>query len=221
MKKVFLVAMVSLGVIITNAQSEKYVSAMEKLVPAIDTLWNVDGLKELGNSFERIGDAEKTQWLPYYYAALAHVNAGYAIAMAAGGTGSTMDKTDPEANKAKELLEKAEALSKNNSEIFVVKKLLGTLFMLGDPMNRYMTYGPAAAADLETAKKLNAENPRVYLEQGADLINTPEQYGGNKAEGKKLIEESVTKFETFKPESNIHPNWGRKLTKVYLAKAVE
>ncbi|MBL7737867.1 MAG: hypothetical protein JNK14_01525 [Chitinophagaceae bacterium] len=215
MKKFVSLSFFSLLMLVSFAQSEKYVKAMEKLVPSIDTLWNADQLKDLSNSFERIADAEKTQWLPYYYAALARVNAGYAIMMT-GATGA--DKTDPEGNKAQELITKAEALSQNNSEIFIVKKLIATLMMIGDPMNRYMTYGPAAGEALETAKKLNPENPRVYLQEGADKINTPEQYGGNKEEGKKLIEEAMKKFESFKPESAIHPNWGRGQAQYYLSK---
>jgi hypothetical protein len=212
--KQFLLFLVAGFVAVTvSAQNEKYVKAMEKLVPAIDTLWNGDGLKDLSNSFERIAEAEKTQWLPYYYAALARVNAGYFIAMSGGAMGGNADKTDPEANKAEELLNKAEALSKDNSEIFVVKKMIAILKLLGDPMNRYMTHGPAASQALETAKKLNPQNPRVYLQEGMDKYNTPEQFGGNKAEGKKLLEETVKKYENFKPESSIHPNWGLNLAK--------
>jgi len=81
--------------------------------------------------------------------------------MANGTMGGNADKTDPEAKKAEELLKQAEALSKDNSEIFIVKKMIATLFLIGDPMNRYMTYGPAASDALATAKKLNPGNPRV------------------------------------------------------------
>ena len=80
--------------------------------------------------------------------------------------------------------------------------------MMADPMNRYMTYLPAATAALETAKKLNPENPRVYLLEGIDKYYTPEEYGGSKDEGKKLFQEAAKKFETFKPASSIAPTWG-------------
>ena len=217
MKKAIFILAISLFAVNIFAQSEKYTKAMGNLVPSIDTLWNADGLRELSNSFERVADAEKTQWLPYYYAALARVNAGYAISMTNGSMGGNADKSDPEAKKAEELLNKAEALSKDNSEIFVVKKLIATLYLLGDPMNRYMTYGPQASTALETAKKLNPNNPRVYLEEGLDKYNTPEQYGGSKEEGKKMLEEAVKKYEAFKPESNLHPNWGLSYAKKIIA----
>ena len=59
-----------------HAQSEKYQKTMEARVIAIDTSRNPSDLTDLANAFERIAEAEKTQWLPYYYAALATVNSG-------------------------------------------------------------------------------------------------------------------------------------------------
>ncbi|MDP4263995.1 MAG: hypothetical protein Q8941_15815 [Bacteroidota bacterium] len=221
MKKTVFILIVSLVSVAVFPQSsppgEKYTKAMEKLVPSIDTLWNGDGLRDLSNSFERIADAEKTQWLPYYYAALARVNAGYTLLNGSNAMGGNADKTDPDAKKAEELLNKAEELSKDNSEIFVVRKMIAILYLVGDPMNRYMTYGPAASQALETARKLNPENPRVYLQEGLDKYTTPEQYGGNKEEGKKILEEAIKKYEAFKPESSIHPNWGLNLAKRFIA----
>jgi hypothetical protein len=43
-----------------------------------------------------------------------------------------------------------------------------------------MTYGPEAQAMLDEAKKLNAENPRVYILEAQDKYFTPEQFGGSK-----------------------------------------
>lgn len=216
MKKLLAILITTLSMLTGWSQSEKYVKAMEKLVPSIDTLWDADGLKSLSNSFERIAEAEKDQWLPYYYAALARINAGYAMSMNEGGMGGNAAATDPEADKAESLLNKADALSPENSEIYVAKKLLATLRLLGDPMSRYMTYGPAAAQALEKAKALDPSNPRVTLQEGMDKMNTPEQFGGSKVEGKKILEEAVKKFEAFTPKSSIHPNWGLRMAKFYL-----
>ncbi len=199
------------------AQSEKFVKAMEPKIIAIDTTHSTEGLLDLANSFERIADAEKTQWTPYYYSSLAHVNAGLMMGTASGLTGGIADKTDPEADKAEALINKAEALSKDNSEIWVIKKQIATLRMMGDPMTRYMVYGPAAAEALATAKKLNPENPRVYLLEGEDKFYTPEAYGGSKSEAKELFQEALKKFETFKPENSVYPSWGMGQVRYFLS----
>lgn len=195
------------------SQSEKYMKAMEQLVPAIDTTTTTDKLTSLANSFQRIADAEKNQWLPYYYAALANVSAGYTMSM---GQMGMAEKTDPIADKAESLLNKAEELSKDNSEIYIVKKMIASLRLIGDPQNRYMIYGPAAEQALATAKSLNPGNPRVTLLEAQDKLFTPEQFGGSKTEAKKLFQESIEKYGAFKPESGIHPNWGLKQAQYFL-----
>jgi hypothetical protein len=217
MKKVILSLFLSCFLLATHAQSEKYIKAMQPKVAAMDTTHSMEVLKDLSASFERIGDAEKTQWLPYYYAALAEINTGYMLSM--GKTGNTADVLDPIADKAESLLNKAEALNKDNSEIYIVRKMIATLRMMPDPMNRYMTYGPLAQEALETAKRLNPENPRVYLLEGQDKFYTPEQYGGSKAEAKKLFEEAQKKYEAFKPATDLDPTWGKSMIKYFLTQA--
>jgi hypothetical protein len=214
MKKQILLVFALASVIVSFAQNEKYTKTMEQLVAAFDTTADPDKLTNLANSFQRVADAEKTQWLPYYYASLANLTAGYIATMGAMGQA---DKTDPIADKAESLLSKAEALAKDNSEIFIVKKMIASLRLIGDPQNRFMTFGPVAEEALQKAKTLNPANPRVNLLAAQDKFYTPEQFGGSKSEAKTLLEESVKQFEAFKPESTIHPTWGLNQAKQLLA----
>ena len=197
------------------SQSEKFIKAMEEKVALVNTAASMENWQDLANSFERIGEAEKEQWLPYYYAALSRVMMGYMISN--GQTGGFADKTDPEADKAEELLNKALALTKENSEIWCVKKMIATLRMTADPMTRFQTYGMAASDALQKAKQLDPQNPRVYLLEGQDKFYTPEQFGGSKTEAKLLFEESVKKHESFKSVSSIHPSWGLGQAKYFLS----
>ena len=203
MKKMFLLlAVVSIS-LHGFSQNEKYVKAMEQLVPAVDTTHSVQGLLDLSAAFERIANAEKTQWLPFYYAALCQVNLGNMYYVQ-----GQADKMDPLMDKAESLLNKATALENNNSEIYCLTKMYNSGRMMVDPMSRYMSYGIAAADALAKAKSLNPENPRVYLLEGQDKYYTPEQYGGSKSEAKQLFEEAKKKFESFKPADSIAPTLG-------------
>ena len=208
-KTIFILAAMLTGSFSFAQMPDKFVKAMEAKIIAVDTTISVQGLTDLANSFERIADAEKNQWLAYYYAAFCNASAGLMAANGGDMMAAKTDKTDPYADKAEKQLSKAEELMKDNSEIYIVKKMIATLRMMGDPMNRYMTYGPQAAEALEAAKKLDPNNPRVYLLEGQDKFYTPEQFGGSKDEAKTLFEKSKQLFETFKPASSIHPNWGR------------
>ena len=218
MKKAIFILTVILAANFSFAQMpDKFVKAMEAKVAAVDTTMSVQGLTELANAFERIADAEKNQWLAYYYAAYCNATAGLMAGSGDDMMAAKADKTDPYADKADKHIKKAEELMKENSEIFVVKKMIATLRMIGDPMNRFMTYGPEAAQALEAAKKLDAANPRVYLLEGQDKFYTPEQFGGSKEEAKVLFEKSKQLFETFKPGSTIHPNWGKGTVSYFLS----
>lgn len=197
------------------SQSDKYVKAMEDKLAQVEKTGTADGWKDLANSFERIADVEKAQWLPYYYAAFSRVMGGYMLGN--GQAGGFADKTDPEADKADELINKALSLSGENSEIWCVRKMIATLRMSADPMSRWQTFGPVAAEALQKAKQMDPANPRVYLLEGQDKFYTPEQFGGSKSEAKALFEEALKKFESFKPASSIHPAWGASQARFFLA----
>ena len=218
MKKTIFILTAILAASFSFAQMpDKFVKAMEAKMAAVDTTITVQGLTDLANAFERIADAEKNQWLAYYYAAYCNATAG----LMAGSGGDMMaakaDKTDPYADKADKQIQKAEELMKDNSEVFVVKKMIATLRMIGDPMSRFMTFKPAADQALETAKKIDPNNPRVYLLEAQDKFYTPEQFGGSKDEAKVLFEKSKQLYETFKPGSTIHPNWGKNTVAYFLS----
>jgi hypothetical protein len=215
MKKIFLTIAVMTSMLFSFAQSEKYTKAMQDKVLASDTTRDPAKLKELSAAFERIADAEKTQWLPYYYASLMQVNAGYF--MTGGNMGGMADQLDPVADKAEQMINKAEALSKDNAEIFIVKKMIASLRLMADPMTRYQQYGPVAQQALDKAITLNPENPRIYLLEGQDKFFTPEQYGGSKTEAKKLFETALKKFDSFKPATDIDPHWGKASTEYFLS----
>lgn len=197
-----------------NAKAdEKYTMAIQSKLAAVDTMRKTEDLLALSAAFERIADAEKTKWLPYYYAALTQVNAAFFLGM----DNMKAEKTDPMADKAEAMINKANALNPDNSEIYVVKKMVASLRMMGDPMNRYMQYGPVAEEALQNALKLNPENPRIYLLQAQDKYFTPEQFGGSKEEAKKLFEMAQKKYALFKPASELEPTWGKPAVEYFLA----
>ncbi len=217
MKKVLFMLLGSLVVTATFAQSEKYVKAMEANVALLDSAKSPDALKDLANSFERIAAAEKTQWLPFYYAAYCNVMAGTFSLPMDGSFGDNSAIVDPYADKAEKLLNSAIELTKGNTEIYCVQKMIHSLRLMGNAMGRYMTEGPLAEAALAKAKEANAGNPRIYILEAQDKFYTPEQFGGSKTEAKVLFEKAQSLFETYKPESSIAPNWGKGQIEYFLS----
>ena len=209
MKKLFLIATVTFLTAATFAQSDKYVASMKANIAAIDSSFkNPANLLDLANKFERIATAEKTQWLAYYYAALCQVNYTYME--------QDKSKIDAIADKATELIDKADALQPNNSEISCLKSMIASAHMMVNPMQRFQEYGPEAASYIEAAMKQDPANPRPEFLQGQGLKFTPEQFGGGCVTAKPVLKSSLAKYNTFKPASEIHPNWGKQRVEMYI-----
>jgi hypothetical protein len=191
----------------SQAQSDKYTEAMQKNLAALNEAQTPDALQAVAASFERIAEAEKTQWLPYYYAVLAQERIGFSDPKA--------DK-DKIGEKATQLLDKAEAIEKN-AELCCLRNMAATIQMLVDPQNRWQTYGMAARAALEKAQQLDEKNPRIYYLQGMSLFGTPPAFGGGKDKAKPLFQKSLDLFKTAEVKP-LYPNWGQKEAEEMLAK---
>ena len=188
-----------------RAQSDKYMAAMQKNITLLDSAKTVDQLQSMAGTFDRIGDAEKTQWLPYYYAALAQTWIGWRPEVA--------DK-DANAQKINAYLAKAEAIEKN-AETYAVENMSATQQMLVDPQSRYMTNGKDAAEALQKGLAIDPNNPRLYYLQGMSLFGTPPQFGGGKDKAKPVFEKSIALFKAAQPKP-LYPTWGQKQAEAQL-----
>lgn len=183
------------------AQSERYAGAMQKNLEAITNAKSPAEMHDLSNAFERIGDTEKNQWLPYYYAAMTEVLNGF---MATDKSGA-----DVIADRAELLINKADALEPKNSEISCIKSMIASLRMMVDPMQRWQQYGALSSQLLEEAKKQDPTNPRPFALLAQNLFYTPAQFGGGCTTAKPVAEEGVKLLDAFKAKSPLHPTWGK------------
>ncbi len=205
--KSFLFSVVMLVSVAALSQTDKYMQAMQKNLALLDSAKTAADLNAASAAFERIGDAEKTQWLPYYWAALAKVRVGW--------LDNNVDK-DKLAGEVKTICAKGEALN-DNAEFASVRNMAATLQMLVNPQERWQTYGQEAAAALQKGMQMNPNNPRLYYLQGMSIFNTPEQFGGGKDKARPIFQKAVDmyKVEDKKP---LYPTWGAEQADDMLAK---
>jgi hypothetical protein len=189
-----------------GAQNDKYTQVMLQKIALLDSAKTIDQLQSVAGNFDRIGDAEKTKWLPYYYAALAQTWVGW--------NPETKDK-DANAAKIKVYLDKAEAIEKNG-ETYAVENMAATQQMLMDPQTRWATYGKDANIALQAGLKLDPNNPRLYYLQGESLFGTPVQFGGGKDKAKPVFEKALALYKAAQPQP-LAPKWGQKQVEDKLA----
>lgn len=218
MKQLLLIAAVVFS-IAAPAQSDKYTDAMKKNLALFDSAKTPEDHEKMAAAFQRIGDAEKTQWLPYYWQAMALAGLGWMYFPDDKGVTAlktdNLDKTiDDLATRIIAAADKADALATDDaakSEILTIRNMAATQQMIVDPQSRYMTFGQQAGEYLQKAMQLNPNNPRAAYLQAMSVYGTPEQFGGGKNAAKPLVQKAVdlAKAEQVKP---LYPHWSLELS---------
>jgi hypothetical protein len=201
MKKLIIITIAIVLSLSPFAQSEKFTTAMKAAIAEIDASFaKPANFLTLANKFERIAVAEKNQWLPYYYAAYCQVNFGFME--------QDKSKVDGIADKATALINVADSIMPNNSEISCIKSMIASCHMMVDAMTRWQEYNAESIGNMEKAMQQDPTNPRPYMLKGQNLKYTPEQFGGGCKTAKPPLQTALDKYATFKPASELHPNWG-------------
>lgn len=194
------------------AQSPKYTAEMKRNIIFIDTTRSATILQRLANSFEQIAQKEKSEWLPDYYAAYCYAT------MAQISKGNSIDLY---CDKAEIFISKADSLNPHNSEVYTIKAQIAAARINVNIAKRGIKYGPLSNALLDNAKKMDPTNPRPWLLEGQSKFYTPQKFGGGKEKAKPAFEKALKLYDTFKPISSIHPDWGKKTTVYFIKKCNE
>lgn len=203
MKKLLLTFSLLLVSFTAFAQSA-FDKIMKEKIAKIEVCKTSQDFEALSNDFRRIAEKEQNKWEPLYYAAFASVQQGRVLMRE-----NKIADAEVPAGSALKFIEQATKVGGDNAEFHIIKKMANSLIMLVDPMTRYASYGMQAAQELEIAEKMDPTNPRIALLKGEDLYFTPEQYGGSKTKGMELIKGSLEMFKTYKPKTDLSPNWGK------------
>lgn len=200
-----------IGLLATTAQGQnQYQTAMSTLITQIDTTKGaVENLK-LANTFGRIADVEKTQWLPYYYASY--------FATLESLQQSDLTKVDLLTDQANTYLDQADMLAPKNSEVYCLRSMIVLSRIKVNQAARGMSGILQAQQALEAAHTYDANNPRVYFMLGQQAFNTPEAFGGSKENALRYFEKALALMETQKEQENtINVHWGRSTTTQMIA----
>lgn len=210
MKTNLLILTITLFSICAWGQEEGYTTAMKSAIEMMELASEPGKLVESASRFERIATAEKSRWMPYYYAS-------YSLVV------MSFDETDGGRkdlllDRAQELLDRALELEPEESELHVLQAFLYPSRIMVDPMGRGMIYIEKMFGSLETARTLNPENPRIYFLEGVNKLNLPPSMGGGADVAQPVLEEALTRFEAFANEDPLWPNWGEEATRSELEK---
>lgn len=204
--KTMLIPCLLIGLVVTAAQAQnQYQTTMSTLITQIDTTKATVEYLKIANTFGRIADVEKTQWLPYYYAS-------YYTALEALRE-ADLAKVDLLSDQAEKYLDQADLLAPKNSEIYCLRSMIILSRIKVNQTARGMSGLLQAQQALEAANAYDDKNPRVYFMLGQQAFNTPEVFGGSKENALRYFEKALALMDAQKEQENtINVHWGRSTT---------
>jgi hypothetical protein len=207
MKKIILAGALALSVMSASAQDYKDVLA--KTFWAFDTTQGMDAKVEESNKLSRIAKKWDNEWTAHYYLAFSKAILSY-LEKDATKRDAYLDDAD------KEREETVSILKKETDETYVLGALIANMRLAVDPMNRWMKYGKIFSDDLEAAKDLNPDNPRMYYLQGTSKLYTPKAYGGGKKIAMPYFEKAEGLFAKETDSDIMKPSWGKRMNAYHL-----
>ena len=211
MKKIILSGAMALAALSTQAQDFKPV--LEKTFTVFDTTWNQDAKVEQSNKLSLIAKKWDNEWITHYYAAYSKIALTY----------QEKDATKKDAyldDADKELEDAVSILKKQNDETYVLGAMIANGRIGVDPMARWQKYGTVFSGDLESAKDINPDNPRMYMEQGISKFYTPKAYGGGKKAAMPYFEKAEALFAKEAGTPAAHditmPHWGKRTNDYFI-----
>lgn len=190
-------------IVSTLTAQDKYTETMLKNIDAAYKAKTLAEHQAAANAFERVAAAEKTKWEPYYYAGFSN------IMMANLETEGS--KKDAFLDLAAKDLDQAKAINANDSEITALEGFVHMIRVTVDPATRGQEYSGKAFRSFSTAVALNPENPRALALLAQMQYGTAQFFGSSTAEACGTVEKSLQKFETYKAESALSPQWGKQM----------
>jgi tetratricopeptide (TPR) repeat protein len=186
------------------ADDKQYEAVMKKNIQALYEAKTADEYQTSINAFQRIAGVEKNKWEPHYYSAF-----GY-VMIAAKGTAA--EQRDANLDLALESIKKAAELSPNESEIIALQGFVYMIRVSIDPASRGPQFAGLAMQYFQSALKLNPENPRALCLLGQMQFGSAQFFGSSTDEACATINAALDKFDTFKSENTLAPQWGRQMT---------
>lgn len=204
MNLLLLTLMVSIGFAFAN----KYESAMTSAIDQLNKAHDIESYLNATSTFERIGEAEKDQWLPFYYAGLGYIWASH--------TTQDGEIIDGYLDKAQQFVNKADKLSPNNDEIITLQGYIYMMMVVVDPPSRGPEYSGLSMQEFGKAVGMNKENPRALLLLGRMKMGADQFFGNDLSESCGMILKASQMFENQKVLSNLDPAWGKEMAEIFV-----
>ena len=206
-------AVIMLALAAPQVKAQDMSTSLTEAFKSFTSATAMGALMTANNKFNLIATRWGNQWAANYYAAYSN---------------AFISTKETDAKRKDQLLDVADSyIAKVNTldgasdESMVLTAYVAYARFLVDPPNRWKKYLDLMNTNLEKAKKVNPDNPRIYLLEGIPVFNKPKLYGGGKDKAKPYFEKAKELFAKQATPDITKPYWGEKENADYLAQCNE
>ncbi|HYG21118.1 MAG TPA: hypothetical protein VD816_19415 [Ohtaekwangia sp.] len=183
------------------SNDDKYVAVMQKHIQMLYEAKGVSDLQQAINGLERIASVEKTRWEPNYYIAFGYIMMSH----------HEIDKgkKDLYLDQAEVSLGKAKAILPGDAELIALEGFVYMMRVSVDPASRGAQLSGAAMQAFQRATAIDPENPRALTLTAQMQYGTAQFFGSPATEACAMAMRAQEKFDTFKSDNVLAPQWGR------------
>lgn len=202
MEKIILSTSILLMTLTGMSQSKEFAGALSEALSQYATCKTVDDFQKLGNRFSLIAEAEKTEWLPFYYHAYCYILMSFIEQ-------SDAVKRDSYLDVAEKSIDKIIALVPNEAEAFVLQSFYFTGRLVINPMQRGQQYSMLAGQAVGKALSLEPNNPRAKVIKLQNDMGSAQFFGKDPKEYCPQASELLANWDNYKLKSPLYPAWGK------------
>jgi hypothetical protein len=163
---------------------------------------SVSDFQDLGNRFGLIANAEKTEWLPYYYHANCYILMSFMEPTDAVKKDSYLDVAEKSIAKMIELAPK-------ESEVYALQSMFYSARLIVNPMERGQKYGMLSGQAVGMALSLEPTNPRAKFIKLRNDMGSAQYFGKDPKEFCPQASELLATWDNYKVKSPLYPAWGK------------
>lgn len=192
-----LIIFLFLSTIHLAAQNMGTDKALDLAVAQFNQLSGTAAYQSVYIQFEKLYNADKKNWLIPYYASI--LKSRMCL--------MKMGDRDQLANDAIQWVSRAKSIT-NNDEIYCAESLANTAKMSVNPTMRWLLYEDKIKTPLQLAKKVNANNPRIYLLEANIQRKLPVLFGGGCKAAIPMAKKAEQLLHTQVLQNINMPGWG-------------
>jgi hypothetical protein len=202
MKKIIFSIAIMFAVLNAKSQGPEYYGAMGEALGQYANCKTIEDFQALGNKFSLIANAEKNQWLPFYYHANCYILMSFMEPSDAAKKDSYLDIAEKSIAKMIELAPK-------EAEVYALQSMSYSARLVVNPMERGQKYGALSGQAVGMALGLDPSNPRAKFIKLRNDMGAAQFYGKDPKDYCPQAKELLATWDNYKVKSPIHPAWGK------------